>query len=35
MTFPGKINVEAKPGLIVVDDFLSNPDERRPHTLEI
>jgi len=33
MTFPGKINVEAKPGLIVVDDFLSNPDEVRSFAL--
>jgi len=29
MTFPGKINLEAKPGVVVVDNFLSNPDEVR------
>jgi hypothetical protein len=33
MTFPGAINVEAKPGLIVVDDFLSNPDQVRGFAL--
>jgi hypothetical protein len=29
MSFPGKININAKPGLVVVDNFLSNPDEVR------
>lgn len=33
MTFPGDISVHSKPGLIVVDDFLSNPDEVRSFAL--
>ena len=33
MMFPGKINVEAKPGVVVVDNFLSNPDEVRGFAL--